>query len=321
VLGEEAHIRSEQPDGPRFDQQLPSERIDSYANLILLCPTHHTIADKSNGVAWSIDEITGMKNTHEQEIEALLGSAGLKARDLEELLVARLAIWESKAYIDQWDVFTSYLNDVEPKLPEQAWHDLFDLSAWLLKLRWPAEYPKIASAFENHRRVLTLLAHHLSDSFEFRGGWYAMDRPHTRIGWDPVLYTRLLSDLNINNWIVWILTAELTRSVNLIFTAVIAELDPVYRFDAGDVLMSDGDIMAGRSLSRLEYTNVDWTNIPYEYSLNEVDEKVRTVLHGGDPRNGASVDSYSIAIADWLAEGLSSAAEANAAEQDLGMQD
>ncbi|BBU22619.1 HNH endonuclease [Mycobacterium xenopi] len=51
VVGEEAHIRSGRPDGPRYDPDYPSADIDKYENLMLLCPTHHTLIDAHNGDA------------------------------------------------------------------------------------------------------------------------------------------------------------------------------------------------------------------------------------------------------------------------------
>jgi hypothetical protein len=45
VLGEEAHIVSEKPNGPRF-RPMPTKEVDSYANLLHLCPSDHKIVDE-----------------------------------------------------------------------------------------------------------------------------------------------------------------------------------------------------------------------------------------------------------------------------------
>jgi hypothetical protein len=47
ILGEMAHIIAHRPDGPR-GQAGDRENIDQYPNLILLCPTHHTMIDKGS---------------------------------------------------------------------------------------------------------------------------------------------------------------------------------------------------------------------------------------------------------------------------------
>src|SRR5437588_10856559 len=45
VLGEEAHIVSEEPNGPRF-RPMSRRDVDTYANLLLLCPSDHKIVDE-----------------------------------------------------------------------------------------------------------------------------------------------------------------------------------------------------------------------------------------------------------------------------------
>lgn len=45
VVGEICHITASSRNGPRYNPQLSTEERDSFANLILLCPTHHKLAD------------------------------------------------------------------------------------------------------------------------------------------------------------------------------------------------------------------------------------------------------------------------------------
>src|SRR5262245_46188249 len=45
-LGEQAHIVAEEPSGPRGDSILTTAERNLYHNLLLLCPTHHTVIDK-----------------------------------------------------------------------------------------------------------------------------------------------------------------------------------------------------------------------------------------------------------------------------------
>lgn len=45
VIGDIAHIVAHSPKGPRSDSDFPADAIDTYANWILLCPTHHRLVD------------------------------------------------------------------------------------------------------------------------------------------------------------------------------------------------------------------------------------------------------------------------------------
>lgn len=67
VVGEEAHIRSGSPDGPRYEPDYPSTDIDTYENLMLLCPTHHSLIDAHNGDAYDVKTLLRMKQRHEDQ--------------------------------------------------------------------------------------------------------------------------------------------------------------------------------------------------------------------------------------------------------------
>ena len=45
-IGEAAHIVAYSSHGPRGDPTIPVERLNAYANLILLCPNHHSEIDR-----------------------------------------------------------------------------------------------------------------------------------------------------------------------------------------------------------------------------------------------------------------------------------
>ena len=69
VLGEEAHIVAAEDDGPRGDPSMPIGERNAYRNLILLCPTHHRLIDKDNGIHYSVAELHKMKADHERLVE------------------------------------------------------------------------------------------------------------------------------------------------------------------------------------------------------------------------------------------------------------
>ena len=47
LLGEICHIEAKNPSGPRYNPNCTEESLDSFENLILLCPNHHTLIDKN----------------------------------------------------------------------------------------------------------------------------------------------------------------------------------------------------------------------------------------------------------------------------------
>lgn len=68
VLGEEAHIVSEKPEkGPRY-RPMPKEEVDTYANLMLLCPSDHKIVDEQV-TYYTEQRLHALKAEHEQWVQ------------------------------------------------------------------------------------------------------------------------------------------------------------------------------------------------------------------------------------------------------------
>lgn len=68
MLGEMAHIIARSPGGPRGANRSGE---DSYENLILLCPTHHTMID-SNPEQYPAERLLRIKAQHEQWVQKCL---------------------------------------------------------------------------------------------------------------------------------------------------------------------------------------------------------------------------------------------------------
>jgi hypothetical protein len=88
VLGETAHVIARDPNGPRGRLQGGS---DSYANLILLCPTHHTLVDKAHEL-YPEDVLLGWKSEHESRVRSLLGSPSYSNKNEMCVAIHRLLI-------------------------------------------------------------------------------------------------------------------------------------------------------------------------------------------------------------------------------------
>lgn len=280
ALGEEAHIRSPKRGGPRHDPRYPPEQLDTYANLVLLCPTHHAVVDKDNGRAWSIDELLALKASHESRVDGADGRSHLEQQE-DELLSARLELWEQRASLEGWQDFTYGLNDVFPHMSTDTQRSLFDLGTWLLSLTWPDRYPKIRDAFKNYEGVLAILLEHFVKAGDRVGERIGISRDYVNIPWDPPRYKELKRTFDLHCETAWWLTIELTRAVNLVISAIRSEFDPLYRFSEGMVLMAEGDMIVRNDVYRVEYENVDWREIPYRRSRDDVLESISAAMLTG----------------------------------------
>lgn len=67
VVGMEAHIRARSVGGPRYDASYAD--VNGYDNLVLLCPTHHTMIDANHGAGYAVNDLVRMKVSHEKNQE------------------------------------------------------------------------------------------------------------------------------------------------------------------------------------------------------------------------------------------------------------
>lgn len=74
VVGDECHIVSGAPGGPRHDPNFPPAEIDSLDNLLLLCRVHHKLID-DQAETFSAVSLRELKGNHEKWVEERLAPA------------------------------------------------------------------------------------------------------------------------------------------------------------------------------------------------------------------------------------------------------
>jgi hypothetical protein len=65
IVGDECHIRSGAPNGPRHDPTVELSKIDDVDNLLLLCRVHHKMVD-DQFETYTADLLQTIKRNHEQ---------------------------------------------------------------------------------------------------------------------------------------------------------------------------------------------------------------------------------------------------------------
>lgn len=70
-IGKIAHIVAHSPSGPRADALYPKEKLDTYDNWVLLCPTCHDTVDAQDD-KYSVDELIKVKSDHEHWVTEML---------------------------------------------------------------------------------------------------------------------------------------------------------------------------------------------------------------------------------------------------------
>ncbi|MFF2424928.1 hypothetical protein [Streptomyces mirabilis] len=259
VIGEEAHIRSSQPHGPRHDPTYPTEKLDTYENLLLLCPTHHAMVDKNGGSEFSVGSLGTIKRQHEARIAQSIGPSAMQRRVIEERMTARVLLWEQKVDLDNWVATSGQLNMPVPVLTQERYNLLHSASIWLFEKKWPRAFPKIVGAFHNLDTAFGDLTSHVSQTMAPRTeDLWEFDRVYKHLHrWDPSEYDRLFKITQEEKFTLYGLVIETTKALNYLIDCIIEELDSFYRFDTGVVLMRQGDGLIQADLHRTEYSEGD----------------------------------------------------------------
>lgn len=71
IIGEECHIISNRPSGPRYDPDFPESKLDSYENIIILCRDHHKEVDDQPNT-FTTEYLHIMKKEHEKWVSEQL---------------------------------------------------------------------------------------------------------------------------------------------------------------------------------------------------------------------------------------------------------
>jgi len=97
VVGEMAHVIAKSVGGPRGKF---AKGDDTYANLILLCPTHHTLVDKSPEGKFTVEMLLQWKADHEKAVSQSLTSPVFPGRQqlndfIRPKLIENHACWST----------------------------------------------------------------------------------------------------------------------------------------------------------------------------------------------------------------------------------
>lgn len=105
LIGEQAHIISSKPNGPRGDTPIAQSEIDSYENLILLCPTHHAEIDKDTN-SWTVEKLKETKKIHEEKVKIGLDNTNIRHNMFEKEDLEKL-----KGFLDSFNNLFTYIID------------------------------------------------------------------------------------------------------------------------------------------------------------------------------------------------------------------
>ncbi|NES97141.1 MAG: HNH endonuclease, partial [Desertifilum sp. SIO1I2] len=209
-IGEQAHIVAKEQNGPRGNSPLTLDERDSYANLILLCPTHHTIIDRSPE-DFPIEKLHSIKTDHELWVQQTLSQTWDLKQQARDLIYTSLIDSAVKyCHLSEWKQWTRGALDSPPRLPYSLYSDLFPFREKV----WSTDFPGTLTELEKAVKTLSIVLHKAAKVFEkycqlkkdINGNlYYEGDRPYNISaenfdGWVEECHQLIIAATKAANW-------------------------------------------------------------------------------------------------------------------------
>lgn len=236
VVGEECHIEAQNGNGPRFNHALSEKQINTFENLVLLCPTHHRIIDE-NPEEYTVEALKKMKADHEGRVRRALENKS----EFDDLYYEAVVSYiEMMMDFDKWDIWTSYMLSADgPMCSTQTQESIDEIRQYILGRVWYGQYPELEEAIKQFRRILTDLDSVFHRHTQLEHDWYKTEKFYRVKPYDHVIADRLNIEYQEHVLLVDNLVYELTRAGNRICDLTRKYVNPSYRMAEGKLLSYD----------------------------------------------------------------------------------
>lgn len=258
TLGEQAHIVGEKEDAARGKSSLSTKERNSYHNLILLCPTHHTEIDE-NEEDWPVERLHIKKSEHELWVKENLSSEIDLIKVANDTAVASLidaAVELCK--LDEWQAWTSWALSPDPKWNTDMPDSIFKFREKVLSMIWPAECVELKMAANVLSGKLNIAAQTFADNSEKHGDKLYPFKFYKAAGWNENY------DADLKKYTDWVedchnLIRDATKAANWFADAVRKEVNPMFYIEKGRFLIMTGP-----------YADLSFKTEVLEYSAEEL---------------------------------------------------
>lgn len=270
IIGEEAHIVAQKPDGPRGQSPLSLEERDYYDNLILLCSVHHKIVDDQVNEYTTV-KLRQFKEAHEKWVKENLIVDVKKIKE-DELYAAYIEQFIVLTDLHNWNIWTGWILGSSQFFPKTQFDTLKTLPDYIVSRIWPNRYNALESALINFKNVVNDLIKVYYKYPDERPSGYAIEKFYKNYYRekfrDEAVYSRndeLLAirkyDYHVN--LIEDLVLELTRAANFVCDQIRLYIFEGFRIEEGVLLVTRGDIFSGYQTYRIEYRGEDRIEFPY----------------------------------------------------------
>lgn len=264
ALGEMAHIVGEKEGAARGKSPLTEAERNSYHNLILLCPTHHTEIDK-NEDDWPIERLHLVKSQHELWVEETLAeTADLKIVARQAVCAAIIDEAVDKCKLKEWKNWTSFALAPDPQWPADLPDDIFEFRQRVIAAVWPEDVDELKRAVITFSIIIHKAAQTYMQHSERQGNVLFPTKFYRSGGFPNPNYDEDLE--KYNEWLkeCYRLINEATKAANWLADIVRRDINPMFFAPEGKFLLMDGPFLDDLSFRVFvtEYTEEEKKGLP-----------------------------------------------------------
>lgn len=241
TLGEQAHIVGERLGAARGTSNLTESERNSYHNLILLCPTHHTEIDK-NESDWTVERLHYQKSRHELWVNETLSETTDSYKLAEQAAVTNIIDFAVECcLLDDWLNWTNYALSSSPSWPVDLPDKICKFRLKVIGAIWPDGFEELKRATITLSLTLKKAADTFMEHSELCGDRYISHRFYKAYGWNDN-YER-----DVMIYQDWVLRSnhtirEATMAANWFADVVRKDINPMFFAKNGKFLVLQGHI-------------------------------------------------------------------------------
>lgn len=262
TLGEQAHIIGDKPGAARVKSPLTDEQRDSYHNLILLCPTHHTEID-SNESDWPPERLHLAKSEHELWVTETLSETIDHVKLAKQSTVA--SIVDSAVELcdlENWQIWTSWALSADPRWDESRPNKIREFRHKVIAAIWHDEFDELKRSTITLSVLLSRAVEKFLEHAELRGDtyipfkFYKATRNNPNYNSDLTKYEQWLDEC-------YSLIKQATNAANWFADIVRRDINPMFFAEKGKFLITEGPFMDLSFRTELiEYTEDEKSKLP-----------------------------------------------------------
>lgn len=238
TLGEQAHIVGDKPGSARYKSPLTAEQRDSYHNLILLCPTHHTEID-SNEADWPVEKLHQIKSEHELWVTETLSETIDHVRLAKQATVASIVdAAVTLCDLQEWKNWTSFALAPDPTWAKTKPTEISEFRQRVISAIWHPEFPQLKKSATTlsyllNRAAITYLEHAEIVGERYRPHKFYKENYNENYNADLLRYDKWLDEC-------YSLIHLATKAANWFADAVREEVNPMFFAEKGRFLIIEG---------------------------------------------------------------------------------